>query len=158
EWSLGESLAQEDLRLCRAMHRFWFTRGYIAEGRQWCARILAKAKDLPPTLAYTKALNAAGSLAFHETDYPAARALLEQSLALSRTLNDRRSVALVLNNLGGVALEQGDYAAARRRYEESLVLLRELGERPIVAGVLGNLAMVAHECDDLDAARALSEE
>jgi predicted ATPase len=45
EWSHGESSAQEDLRLCRAMHRFWMTRGYIAEGaamvcthsRQRCA-------------------------------------------------------------------------------------------------------------------------
>jgi predicted ATPase/class 3 adenylate cyclase len=158
EWSHGESRSQEGLRLCRAMHRFWFTRGYVAEGRQWCARILAKDAPVPPTLAYAKALNAAGSLAFHETDYPGARILLEQSLVISRSLNDRRGVALVLNNLGGLAIEQGDHPAARRLYEESLALLRELGDRPIVAGVVGNLAMVAHECGDLDAARTLAEE
>jgi len=158
EWSHGESRAQEGLRLCRAMHRFWMTRGYIAEGRQWCARILSTDPPVPPTFAYTKCLNAAGSLAFHETDYPAARKLLEQSLELSRALGDRKGVALVLNNLGAVAIEQGDHAAARGLYEESLALLRELGERPIAAGVLGNLAIVAHECGDLDAARAMSEE
>jgi tetratricopeptide (TPR) repeat protein len=73
------------------------------------------------------ALNAAGSLAFHETDYPAARTLLEQSLALSRALADRRCIAHVLNNLGAVAFEQGAHPAARGLYEESLALLRELG-------------------------------
>jgi predicted ATPase/class 3 adenylate cyclase len=158
EWSHGETRAQEDLRLCRAMHRFWFTRGYIAEGRQWCARILAKGAPAPPTVEYTKALNAAGSLAFFHTDYPAARTLLEQSLALSRALNDRRGTAFSLNNLGGVEKEQGNLPAARAFYEESLGLLRELGDRHVAAGVLGNLAMVAHDGGDLGGARALAEE
>jgi predicted ATPase/class 3 adenylate cyclase len=158
EWSHGESQAQQDLRLCGAMHRFWFTRGYVAEGRQWCARILAKGAPAQPTLEYARALNVAGSLAFHQTDYPAARTLLEQSLALSRVLDHRKGIALALNNLGAVAIEQGDHPAARALYEESLALLRELGERHVAAGVLGNLAMVAHECGDLDAARTLSQE
>src|SRR5262249_32443843 len=65
EWSLGEAPAQEDRRLCGAMHRFWFTRGYLTEGRQWCARILAKGAPPQPTLEYARAVNAAGSLAWH---------------------------------------------------------------------------------------------
>ena len=158
EWSHGEARAQEDVRLCGAMHRFWFTRGYVAEGRQWCARILAKGAPAQPTLEYARVLNVAGSLAFHQTDYSAARTLLEQSLALSRALDHRKGIALALNNLGAVAIEQGDHPAARALYEESLALLRELGDRPVAAGVLGNLAMVAYECGDLDAARTLSRE
>jgi predicted ATPase/class 3 adenylate cyclase len=158
EWSDAEAQAREDLRLCAAMHRFWFTRGYLAEGRQWCARIFAKGAPAQPTLEYARALNVAGSLAFHQTDYPAARTLLEQSLALSRVLDHRKGVALALNNLGAVAIEQGDHPTARVLYEESLALLRELGDRHVAAGVLGNLAMVAHECGDLDAARTLSQE
>ena len=158
EWSDAEAQAQEDLRLCTAMHRFWFTRGYLAEGRQWCARIFAKGAPAQPTLEYARALNVAGSLAFHQTDYPAARTLLEQSLALSRVLDHPRGIALALNNLGAVAIEQGDHPTARALYEESLALLRELGDRHVAAGVLGNLAMVAHECGDLDAARTLSQE
>ena len=158
EWSDAEAQAQEDLRLCAAMHRFWFTRGYVAEGRQWCARIFAKGAPAQPTLEYARALNVAGSLAFHQTDYPAARTLLEQSLALSRVLDHRKGIALALNNLGAVAIEQGDHPTARALYEESLALLRELGDRHVAAGVLGNLAMVAHECGDLDDARTLSQE
>ncbi len=158
EWSDVEAQEQEDLRLCAAMHRFWITRGYLAEGRQWCARIFAKGVPAQPTLEHARALNVAGSLAFHQTDYPAARTLLEQSVALSKVLDHRMGIALALNNLGAVAIEQGDHPTARALYEESLALLRELGDRHVAAGVLGNLAMLAHECGDLDAARTLSQE
>jgi predicted ATPase/class 3 adenylate cyclase len=158
EWSHGEARAQEDLRLCGALHRFWHTRGFLVEGRQWCARILAKGAPAEPTLEYAKALNAAGSLAWHQTDFVAARPLLEQSLALSRVLDDRWGLARTLNNLGCLAIEQGDYPAAQTLFQESLALWRELGDRRSAAGLLGNLAMVAHECGDLVAARDLSQE
>ena len=158
EWSRGEARAQEDLRLCRAMHRFWFTRGYIAEGRLWCARILAKGAPDVPTLEYARAVNAAGSLAWHQTDFPAARTLLEESLALSRALDDRSGLARTLNNLGSLAIEQGDYPSAQALYEESLALWREIGDRRGAAGLLGNLALVAMERGDLPAARTLAQE
>ena len=158
EWSHGEARAQEDLRLCGAMHRFWFTRGYAAEGRQWCARILGKGAPAEPTLEYAKALHVAGGLAWYQTDYPAARTLLEESLALSRALHDRWGLARTLNSLGNLAIEQGDYPVAQALYEESLALWREVGDRRVAAGTLGNLALVAYECGDLAVARALSQE
>ena len=128
EWSHVAAPAQEDLRLCGAMHRFWFTRGYLAEGREWCARILAKGAPAAPTPEYARAVNAAGSLAWHQTDFAAARPLLEQGLAISRGLGDRLGLARSLNNLGSLAFEQGDYPAAQTLYEESLAVWRELGD------------------------------
>jgi len=158
EWSYAEAPGQEDLRLCAAMHRFWFTRGYVAEGRQWCARILAKGMPADATLLYARVVNAAGSLAWHQTDFRAARPLLEQGLALSRSLDDRLGLARSLNNLGSLAFEQGDYPAAHTLYEESLALWRELGDRRGAAGLLGNLALVAWERGDLVVARTLAQE
>jgi len=158
EWSHEEAPAQEDLRLCGAMHRFWFTRGYVAEGRQWCERILAKGVPAEPSLEYARVVNAAGSLAWHQTDFRAARPLLEQGLALSRGLDDRLGLARSLNNLGSLAFEQGDYPAAQTLYEESLALWRELGDRRGEAGLVGNLALIGWERGDLVAARRLAEE
>ncbi len=158
EWSLADARSQEDLRLCGALNRFWSTRGHLAEGRQWCARILAKESAAAPTLAYAKALRAAGSLAWNQTDFRTARALLEQSLAIFRELRDREGTARSLNTLGNVAIEQGDYPAARAMYEESLAIWRELGDRSGMAGLLCNLGLIAHEGGDFTAARALSEE
>jgi predicted ATPase/class 3 adenylate cyclase/Tfp pilus assembly protein PilF len=158
EWSHAEAHAQEDLRLCGAMHRFWFTRGHSTEGRQWCARILAKGVPAEPTVEYANVVNAAGSLAWHQTDFPAARTLLEQSLVLARALDDRCGLARTLNNLGNLAIEQGDYPAAQALYEESLALSCELQDRRGAASVLGNLGMVAHERGDLAAAQARAQE
>ena len=158
EWSLADAGSQKDLRLCGALQRFWSTRGHLSEGREWCARILAKQGAAERTLERAKALNAAGNLAWHQTDYRAAQALLEESLAISRELGDRGGIAQSLNNLGNVAIEQGDYPAARALYEESLAIRRELGDRRGIASVLGNLGIVAYERGDFAAARTLSED
>ena len=158
EWSIAEARSQEDLRLCGALNRFWSTRGHLVEGRHWCARILNKDQAPPRTREYAKALNAAGVLAWNQTDYPAARALLDESLAMSRQLGDREGIGRSLNSLGNVAVEQGDYPTAWQRYEESLAIRRDLGDRRAMAGVLGNLGNVAYERGDFPAARALSLE
>ena len=158
EWSLAEEGSQKDLRLCGALDRFWSTRGHLTEGREWCARILAKERAADRTLECAKALHAAGNLAWNQTDYRAARALLEQSLAISRELGAHGDIARALNSLGNVAIEQGDYPAARALYEESLAIRRELGDRRGMAALLRNLGIIAYELGDLSASRALSEE
>jgi predicted ATPase/class 3 adenylate cyclase/Tfp pilus assembly protein PilF len=158
EWSLAEAESGAGLRLCGALYRFWWARGYLAEGRKWCARILAKEGAAQRTLECAKVLMTAGNLAWHQTDYPAARALGEESLAISRECGDREGTAQSLNNLGNAAVEQGDYPAARALYEESLAIRREMGDRRGVASVLGNLGNVAYERGDFTAARALSKE
>jgi tetratricopeptide (TPR) repeat protein len=158
DWSLNEVGSQEGLRLCGALNRFWSTRGHLSEGREWCARILAKEGAAKRTLECAKALDAAGNLAWNQTDYPAARALLEESLAISRELGDREGIGRSLNNLGNAAVEQGDYPLARALYEESLAIRRELGNRRGMAAVLANLGNVAYERGDFTAARALSQE
>ena len=100
----------------------------------------------------------AGSLAYHQGDYPGARALGEESLAIRRQLGDRKGIAASLNNLGLVACDQGDYPAARALYEESLAIKRELGDRVGIANSLNNLGNVAYDQAELAFARALYEE
>ena len=65
DWSLVEAGSGGGLRLCGALQRFWFTRGHLAEGREWCARVLEKAGAEERTPERAKALNAAGSLAYY---------------------------------------------------------------------------------------------
>ncbi len=94
DWSHEEAPAQEDLRLCGAMHRFWFTRGYVAEGTAMvCADARQRRTCRRPPWSTRGSVNAAGSLAWHQTDFRAARPLLEQGLALSRGLDDRLGLA-----------------------------------------------------------------
>lgn len=146
------------LQLCGALQRFWWTRGHLTEGRDWCDRALAEAGNEEQTKAYAKVLNAAGALAYYQGDYPTARIRYEQSLAKMRQLGDRFGVAAALNNLGNVHYEEGDYAAARACREEALALHRELGDRNGIAIALNNLANVTAEQGDYAAAQSLLEE
>ena len=157
-WSLVDAGSRGGLRLCGALQRFWWARGHLSEGREWCARVLGKAGAEAPTPDRAKALNGAGGLAYLQGDYPVARVLHQESLAIRRQLGDRRGVASSLNNLGSVARDQGDLASARALFEESLSIARELGDRGYIANLLGNLGIVAHEQGDYLAARALHVE
>ncbi len=158
DWSLVEAGAKGGLRFCGALQKFWWARGHLAEGREWCVRVLAKAGDETQTAERTKVLNAAAVIASHQGDFSAARALHEESLAIRRKLGLGRSVAASLNNLGNVAGEQGDFAYARELYEESLTINRALGNRRGIANSLNNLAIVAREQGDNPNARALAEQ
>jgi predicted ATPase len=146
------------LRLAGALSWFWYVRGYLGEGRGCLSGSLAAARDVQPAAARAKALHGAGVLASEQGDFPAARALHEESLAIRRELGDRRGIAVSLSNLAVVAQEQGDYAAGRVLRQESLALFRELGDRRGVAALLSNLGVVAHDQGDYATARALREE
>ena len=102
-------------------------------------------------------LRQAGQLAWLQTDYPAARSLLEQSLALYRELGNTEDLPAPLNALGEVARTQGDYPTARQYFEESLALLRARGDKANIAWALQALGEVAQEQGDA-AARPLAEE
>ena len=157
-WSLLEAGSTGGARLCGALQRFWWTRGHLAEGREWCTRMLAKAGAEERTPARAKALSGAGSLAHYQGDYRAARAFHEESLALRRELGDRSGIAASLNNLGNVAYLEGDYSLARARYEESLAIRRQLGDRSGIATSLNNVGLVALDQGDLASAGALHQE
>ena len=145
------------LRLAASIWTFWFVRGYVSEGRRWLSALLAAVPD-GPVGDRAKALNAAGAFASNQGDYLAARALLEEGLAIRRELGDRRGTAGSLSNLGVVAINQGDYPAARALYQESLAIDREIGDRWSIAMSLNNLANVVYRQGDYATARALHEE
>src|SRR5258706_5329523 len=158
EWSLAEAGSKGGLRLCGAVQRVWLTPGHFSEGRQWCTRVLCKAGADERTRERASVLYAASVLSYHQGDYPAARALQEESLAICRELGDRFGIASSLNSLGNMAFNQGDYPAARTLHEESLAIRRELGDRSGSAGSLNNLGLAARNQGDYPAARALLEE
>jgi non-specific serine/threonine protein kinase len=158
DWSFAEAGSETGPRLCRALFQFWWTRGYLSEGRRCFARVLEAPGSEERTLKRERALKAAGVLAYQQRDYLAARALNEECLSIARELGDRKGVADSLNNLGLVACDQGDFAAARVLYEESLAIKRELGDRPGIANSLNNLGNVAFDQADFVRAQALYQE
>ena len=89
-----------------------------------------------------RSFNTLGNVAYQQGDYPTARSLYEQSLALFRELGDKRGHGSVLQQPGDMwPISQGDYPTARSLYEQSLALRRELGDKRGIASSLLNLGM-----------------
>jgi predicted ATPase/class 3 adenylate cyclase len=155
-WALGGD-APIALRLAVGLGWFWYFRGYLREGRAWLERILAASGD--PGSLHDDAFAAAGRLARHLGDYRGAIALLERSLDLARTFQDRRVEALALHELGALAgLAEGDAAREVALTEASLAVWRELGDAWGTARTLNNLGYEAYLQGDLDEAVSLLDE
>ena len=158
EWSLEEAGSKGGLRLCGALQRFWWTRGHFTEGRQWCTRVLGKAGAEERTRERAYVLNAAGALSYHQGDYPAAKALHEEGLAIRRELGDRPGIASVAGQPGERGLQPGRLSGRQGVVRGEPGDPRELGDRYGSAGSLNNLGNVAFNQGDYPAARALHEE
>jgi non-specific serine/threonine protein kinase len=152
----SEQAGEEELRLARALWRFWYTRGYLGEGRGWLEAALVGAQG--PPAARAGALNGAGNLAWAQGEYGRAAVLHEEALALRRALGDTWGIANSLGNLASELAYQGEYARAAVLLEESLALFRALRDRQGVAHQLANLGGVAYIQGEYARAVALHEE
>jgi predicted ATPase/class 3 adenylate cyclase/Tfp pilus assembly protein PilF len=155
EWAAAAQDADTGLRLAGALWRFWYVRGYLAEGRARLATALAVGDTAEQTEVRARALNGAGVLAIYQGDLAGARPTLEASLVAFRALGNEDGEIRVLNNLGIVYTELADYDAARQLLEEGLVIARRTGDPSRVAGVLHSLAVAYARQGDFETARDL---
>jgi predicted ATPase/DNA-binding CsgD family transcriptional regulator/DNA-binding XRE family transcriptional regulator len=145
------------LRAAGLLAWFWQVRGHISEGRARLTELLALADDVPPALR-AEGLRIAGNLALSQFDDRAARALVEESLALRRRLGDPAGLLGPLSSLGYTAIQRGDDDTAQACFDEALAIQRRLDDRVGIAESLNSLANLAHGRGDLATARALYEE
>ena len=143
-------------RLAAALNPYWRRREHWAEGRDRFRAVL----DLPGASAKTRAgaLYASSLLSGEQGDGPSARALLEESLALYRELEDDHATVVALNALAVSCQIMGDLDSARAHLEEALQGARRLNDSDSVARGLNNLASLAHATGDPAGARRLYED
>ncbi len=158
-WSLGEGGdVGLGVRLAAALWPFWFSRGYLSEGRRWLESAISRSGPVA-TRAKAKALNGAGSIATFQDEYEAAKALIEEGLALNRELGDKEGIASSLANLCGVAmLGQRDDIPVLAALEEAKELRPEIEDRRTVGNLLILEGRVALAQGDLERAVTLGEE
>jgi tetratricopeptide (TPR) repeat protein len=145
------------LRLAVALWRFWWTRGYLTEGRGWLDQALVNATDLPLDLR-AQAFRGAGILAESQGDYEQATVLHEAALANARQLGDQLEIAKSLTDLGIMARFQSEYGRAAELQEQALPLWRELNDEAGMASSLYELGRLAIERGDFAAATELLHE
>ncbi len=116
------------LRLCTALAPSWAIRGRVNEGRAWMEEMLRRRPGTNDVRLQASGLARASRLAWRQRDYPATRALLDESLALDRRLDNPLGVARRLRSLALVAMAQGDLDEAERVCQQSVSLFRRHGD------------------------------
>ena len=154
DWAINRPEPEIAMRLAGALMRFWEMNGSYAEGRRWLAEVLQGVSQQPEYRA--RALTAAGSLAYFEGDYAAARAHIEECLGIYRQMDHKLGIAGSLNTLGIIVMDQGDRERARALLEESLTVFRDVDDRRGIARGLMNLGLLTHDVGDFAWARRRS--
>ncbi|HEX6234587.1 MAG TPA: LuxR C-terminal-related transcriptional regulator [Jiangellaceae bacterium] len=114
EHSLDSGDVTTALQLASALGWYWYTRGYVGEGRVIVTRTLEAGTGQAPASAVASALLAAGILSWSHGDLDDAAGLLGRSLTMSEDEGDLRRVAIASAFLGHVARDAGDYDTAAR--------------------------------------------
>lgn len=149
---LAHGDAEHAARMASALGPLWDVRAHQREGRDWLLR--AMAGDLAPATR-AMALRTAGWLACAQYDRSAAE-LLDQSIALYRSLGDTSGLARALIDLGWATIWLGrDPQGALVPLCEGRALYRALGDARGTAWALQGLGWVAQQRGDLAMARAL---
>lgn len=159
EWCQTEQGRTEaGLRLAGSLWRFWWTRGYLSEGRKQLMALLSHPGGQDRTRARANALIGAGVLASTQGDNEVARTLYDESLTIFREADNPGGMALALSGLGNLAYVQGDNANARAHYEQCLAIQQEMGASYGIANSLNSLGNVACSQGDYAAAQSYLEE
>lgn len=153
-----EGDTETGLRFAASLGRFWNARGDFEEAHRWLTGFLAKADNgnIAPG-ARAVAIAARGNLGGLCEEFAPSIALLQESLAIFRSLEDRSNIAHTLCALASNIRDLGRYGEARPLFEESRTLFEELGNRHGVGGALSGLATISHAENDYPTAYSLLE-
>jgi predicted ATPase/DNA-binding XRE family transcriptional regulator len=157
-WFRDEGDVSVGLYLAAAVWDLWYGNGPRSEGREWLRTFLRLTEGGPPTLARASALHQAGLSAIALSVPAAARADLEEGLAIAQEIGVRSAESDFLRALMMMETELGNFAAARERLEDGLPLQRVLADPGDLQALLaygGDLAMAE---GDVATARSRYEE
>ncbi len=166
DWLEAEGESQLVLRLAGALSRFWYLRGYLAEGRRRLENALSE--DPRALASRAKALNGMALLSM-TLDPALAKARAQQAFELHRSLGDTWGQAYSVFLLSDAEAQEGRLAQSQRLAEESARTFEDLGDQQLALLASRDLAWTCtvlgeHERgqqlhnQNLQRARALSNE
>jgi len=164
EWAL-EKVASEQagertevaLRLSTALMDFWLMHGHYHEARSFLERGLAQSEGASASLR-AKVLLATANIAGGQGDLDRQEMLAQQSLILSRELEDTRGIAVALGLLAAAAWTRGKITEAISFTEEQVRLLRQADKSWEVAETLFHLADIVSAHGEYARGQTLFEE
>jgi len=151
--------AQSGLRMAVALAPFWSIRGHAGEGRRWLDAMLTlpSAAAIGPDLR-ARVLLRSGDLAIWQLDLDEARALLEESVALAREIDDGPTQSEALSWLSTICWRRGDTDGATEALKRALEVARPINDQPAIALALLSFGLASVNVNDLTTSRAYFED
>lgn len=145
------------MRLSAALKEFWMILGHYREARTFLERALALSEGTRTSLR-ARVLRAIASVADCQGDIDRIEVVAQQSLTLSRELEDTCGIAESLGLLAAAAWLRGKIVEAVSLHEEQVRLLRQVGEPGELADALFHLAEHVSSLGEYARGQALFEE
>ncbi len=158
--SQGESMPQvllERLRCREAEFTAWL--GDLETAQRQLQSVINAFRGLQDDEELLYALNLMGMIAYWQSDFPLAKEVSQEAIAIARRLPSRHNLAQALTTLANALCDEtADYEAPKLLYAESLALYRELGNLNGMAKALVNQGAVYYGLDDYSQAKCLFEQ
>jgi predicted ATPase/class 3 adenylate cyclase len=141
DWLLLSQRVADALRAMSALERFWPAHAHVSEARRWLA-VGIELGDTVPTDVRAAALRTAALQAAAQSDWPRARSMFAEALALFRAGERTTDVLLALAYLSFYARMEGDMTAAEQTAREAVSIAANLDDdraRSAAATVLGDV-------------------
>ena len=136
------------LQLSCSIALFWAIRSYLSEGQRWLESFL---RQTPPETAQqlqVEALNFLARMAVLQSNFQAARAYYDRSLALGSEIEYDDGVETAMIGLGVALWELGEFQKARASLEDAVQYARSVRHLRSLARALNNLGLVCmHQGD-----------
>lgn len=135
---------------------FWYSRGLLQEGSEWCRRALACVPA--ENKARAKVLLSIGGLLWSQDYNEEARGYLDEAISLFHRFTDLKKLAETLHISGHVEHGRQNNLIARERFVESLALYQKLEDEVNGFTLIKDLGIMAYIQGDYEVARSYYEE
>ena len=128
-WTIEHDEGSIGLRMASALSGYFQVRSSLSEGRNWLEEILALNGAEGPTVFRAKVLYGAGVVAFMHNELALARARLEESKPIAKSVEEHRIEALSSAMLAQLELHQGRGEDALANVEEGMQAIEKTDDR-----------------------------
>ena len=159
DWGLHEGANLSDaLRLASAVSVFWIARSHFREGFERLSSYINCVTGPEHQYLRARILFRAGAMAGYRFDFATGRKLCEEAIVLSRSLDDKRSLANALFYLAEILFNIGQLKEARSALEESISLCWEENYTSQLSVSMTNLGVLLDREGDYAGAQSTMEE
>ena len=131
------------LQMANSLRYFWFVNNHVDEANDWFALLLQHPQAQTPTLIRAKALSI-------HAYWKKSRPILEEGVALFRTLGDKNGIAFSVVRLASLVEDKDQ---AQGLVEEGLMLYEELNDKLGTSEALRRLAIISTNSGHYEQAR-----